>query len=185
MAAKKAIFLDKDGTLIPDIPYNADPEKIKLNEGVIAGLTLLKKEYEFYIVTNQSGLAKGYFNAAQLASVAEKISELLGSYQIPIAGFYYCPHDDTSATACDCRKPKPGLIQRAAADHQIDPSHSWMIGDILNDVEAGKNAGCRAILINNGNETEWKYGANPNRVPDYIGQDFLSAAAFIFKQTKS
>lgn len=182
MAARGAIFLDKDGTLIPDVPYNVDPDKISLYDGVIAGLTLLKSQYMFFIISNQSGLAKGYFGEADLAQAVAKIKELTAKHEIEISGFYYCPHDELNKE-CNCRKPKPGLITKAALDHEIDLQHSWMIGDILHDVEAGKLAGCRAVLINNGNETEWMGAGLPHRTPEYTCGDFFSAAAYIFKKT--
>lgn len=178
MEVKKAVFLDKDGTLIQDIPYNVNPDLITLNEGVIAGLHKLKADYIFIVITNQSGIAKGYFDEDELKNVENKLSALLAKEGLHLSGFYYCPHSDEYGITCDCRKPMPGLIRKAALIHQIDLSQSWMIGDILNDVEAGKNAGCKAILIDNGNETEWLLNT-ANRLPDFTANSFMMAVDFI------
>ncbi len=179
----KAIFIDKDGTLIPDIPYNVDPEKITLQEGVVEGLKLLKAQgYIFIMISNQSGVARGFFEKEALTGVKNKIQVLLEKDEIRFQDFYWSfnhPQGTVKKYAVECnfRKPKPGMILQAAAEHQIDLQQSWMIGDILNDVEAGKRAGCQTVLIDNGNETEWVSGEY--RKPDYKAKNFFQAAAFI------
>jgi D-glycero-D-manno-heptose 1,7-bisphosphate phosphatase len=157
----KAIFLDKDGTLIPDIPYNINPHVVTLQPDSIEGLKLLQNEgYLLIIVSNQSGVARGYFTEEKLQAVEIKMKELLAEHGILLSGFYYCPHHPKGIVKlfninCDCRKPMPGMLLKAAIEHNIDLTKSWMIGDILNDVEAGNRAGCKTVLIDNGNETEW------------------------------
>lgn len=184
----KAVFIDKDGTLIPDVPYNVNPDLITITAEVIQGLQLLQSEgYLLIIISNQSGVARGYFPIEALKGVEEKIAELLVEHQIKIDGFYFCPHyTEGSVTeyvmACNCRKPKPGLILQACKDYNVNPAKSWMIGDILNDVEAGNTAGCRTILLNNGNETEWIAG--DARTPTYLATGFLKAASFIVNHAK-
>ena len=184
MAAKrKAIFLDKDGTLIPDVPYNVDPDLIILQPGVIEGLKLLKEVgYVFIVISNQAGVARGYFKYNELEKVEGKLNLLLNQEEIQIERFYFCPHHPKGkiaeyAITCDCRKPEPGMILKAAKDLQIDTAESWMIGDILNDVEAGNKAGCKTILLDIGNETEWIEGSF--RKPTFVASDFLHAARFI------
>ena len=176
----KAVFLDKDGTLIKDVPYNVDPEKIALFEDVPKGLKLVKEQgFKLIVVTNQAGVALGYFEEKAIEGVKQKIINLLKVYDITLDGFYYCPHHEKGrvkeyATTCECRKPLPGLLIQAANELNIDLSQSWMIGDILNDVEAGKKAGCKTILIDNGGETEWEL--TKDRTPDYTVNNFLEAA---------
>src|SRR3569623_890994 len=159
-----AVFLDKDGTLIHDIPYNVDPDLIVLQDNCIEGLKLLsQKGYKLIVISNQSGVARGYFAEEALYGVEKKLQSLLAPYGINLSGFYFCPHYpqgiiDEYAVDCYCRKPWPGMLLHAAEVHHIDLSESWMIGDILNDVEAGNRAGCKTILINKGNETEWVTG---------------------------
>ncbi len=179
----KAIFIDKDGTLIPDIPYNVDPDLITLQDGVIEGLKLLKAQgYIFIMISNQSGVARGYFEEEALINVKNTIQALLQIDQIQFEDFYWSFNHpqgtiEKYAVECNFRKPKPGMILQAAEEHQIDLKNSWMIGDILNDVEAGKRAGCQAVLIDNGNETEWVPGEY--RTPDYKAKNFFQAAVFI------
>jgi len=180
MEAKRAIFLDKDGTLIPDIPYNVKPELIRLNDGVLNGLALLKDKYVFIVVSNQSGIAQGLFKKEALMGVETRLNTLLAEAGINLPNFYYCPHHEDEQ--CICRKPKPGLLFKAAHELQIDLAQSWMIGDILHDVEAGKNAGCKSILVDVGNETEWKVNGNVNRIPDFIARNFEDAVAHILKK---
>ena len=182
---KPAIFLDKDGTLVIDVPYNVDPERIQLYPGVAAGVRQLHQAgYALVVVSNQSGVARGYFQESALGAVEERLRDLLG---VPLTGFYYCPHHPAGtvpeyAIACACRKPEPGMLLQAAADHHLDLSQSWLIGDILNDVEAAHRARCRAVLISNGNETEWQMGEG--RIPDYVASDLWDAAHFILDSRK-
>lgn len=179
----KAVFIDKDGTLIRDVPYNVQPGLIVLEEGVIEGLHMLSRAgYLIVIISNQSGVARGYFEEAALVQVKEKIIELLKREGIALDGFYYCPHHPAGNTApyavdCSCRKPAPGMILQAAKELGIDTCASWMIGDILHDVEAGNRAGCHTVLINNGNETEWVAGTW--RKPDVVAANVQEAAALI------
>jgi D-glycero-D-manno-heptose 1,7-bisphosphate phosphatase len=185
---QKVVFIDKDGTLIPDIPYNVNVDLIEIETTTIEGLKELKKQgFLFIVVSNQSGLAKGYFSEEDLKKVNERISGLLWQHRLTIDGFYYCPHHPEAvikkyAVECDCRKPLPGLIYKAAKDFDIDLLQSWMIGDILNDVEAGKRAGCRTILLDNGNETEWIM--NEWRTPDLTASNIYEAASLIKASSK-
>jgi D-glycero-D-manno-heptose 1,7-bisphosphate phosphatase len=180
---RKAVFLDKDGTLINDVPYNVDPELIKLSPDCIKGLQLLQHEgYLLIIISNQSGVARGYFTEADLMPVKTKLKKLLGEHGLKLNGFYYCPHHPEGTVAayslnCLCRKPMPGMLLKAAHDMDIDIENSWMVGDILNDVEAGNKAGCRTILIDNGNETEWF--VNDLRVPEKMVKNINEAADYI------
>ena len=157
----KAVFLDKDGTLVENIPFNVDPSLVRLSRRTLIGLQMLQgRGFKIIIVSNQSGVARGYFKEEKLTGVRLRVEELLGERGISICGFYYCPHHPDGnvtaySTGCDCRKPNDGLLRRAAVEHNIDLGRSWMIGDILDDIEAGNRAGCRSILIDNKNETEW------------------------------
>ncbi len=179
----QAIFLDKDGTLIQDVPYNVNPNLIQLTPGAIAGLKILQTlDYKLIVISNQSGIARGYFAESDLAILKDYLFQLLLEQGVTLDDFYYCPHSADGvvpeyAITCECRKPKPGLILQAAYKHNIDLQNSWFIGDILNDVEAGHSAGCKTILINNGNETEWYF--SPMRIPDYVVTDLEQAAQIV------
>jgi D-glycero-D-manno-heptose 1,7-bisphosphate phosphatase len=167
----KAVFVDKDGTLVVNVPYNVDPERIALAPGAQHGLARLAGTgYQVIVVSNQPGAALGIFPEAALKKVEARLNEL-----VPLDGFYYCPHPP--GEDCGCRKPQAGLIERAAREHGVDLSSSWMIGDILDDVEAGRRAGCRTILLDVGHETEWQL--NEQRSPHHIARDLSEAADII------
>lgn len=182
----KAIFIDKDGTLIPDIPYNVNPALITISTHAIEGLKALQDNgYLVIVISNQSGVARGLFKEEQLADVELAIKSLLAVNGIKLHGFYYCPHHPDGTVEgydmeCACRKPQPGLLLQASKDHDVDLSQSWMIGDILNDVEAGNRAGCQTILIDNGGETEWVKGEY--RTPTLVYKTINDAALGILQQ---
>jgi D-glycero-D-manno-heptose 1,7-bisphosphate phosphatase len=182
---EKAVFLDKDGTLIVDVPYNVNPELIVLSDDCLAGLKELQKNgYLLILVTNQAGAARGYFKEEALLAVEQKIAALLGHNGVELNGFYYCPHHPDGSIPsltieCDCRKPQPGMLTKATVQHNIDLNSSWMIGDILNDIEAGNRAGCKSILIDNGNETEWQM--SEARTPVLKVKNINEAAKFIIE----
>jgi len=182
------IFLDKDGTLIKDVPYNVDTNRIVLEDGADQGLRQLAEAcFRFVVVSNQSGVARGYFHEDALDKVYLRINELVEQAAgIALDGFYYCPHHPQGSVAyyalqCSCRKPQAGMLFNAAEDLGINLKEAWMIGDILDDVEAGQRAGCRTILIDNGHETEWRTG--PLRDPHYYAADLSEAAEIILRQT--
>src|SRR5262245_46836365 len=141
MAYRRAVFLDKDGTIIENVPYNVDPERIRLNPGAEEGLRQLHRAGSpLFVVSNQAGVARGYFPDSALQGVEARLRELLTAFGVPLAGFTYCPHHPEGsveglAMVCECRKPAPGMIVRAAAEHGIDLARSWMVGDILDDVQ--------------------------------------------------
>ncbi|WP_343673572.1 HAD family hydrolase [Chitinophaga sp.] len=182
---RKAIFIDKDGTLIQDVPYNVDPDQIVLEQHAGRAMQLFSEQgFMLVVITNQSGIARGYFKEEQLAGVQQKINALLRAYNVRLDGFFYCPHHPQGtirpyAVDCSCRKPRSGMLKAAAEKLNIDLTNSWMIGDILHDVEAGNQAGCRSLLVNNGHETEWTI--TPQRRPVYIASNLLDAAQFIIK----
>lgn len=176
---RAAVFLDKDGTLIENVPYNADPAQVRLAPDAGRALgRLLRHGYRLFVVSNQPGVDLGYFSPEALPRLSRRIQYLAGKQGVVLHGFYYCPHaPGEGSAACGCRKPAPGLLLQAAAQHGIDLAASWMIGDILDDVEAGHRAGCRSILLDNGNETEWEL--SPVRQPDEVAKSLAGAAAII------
>lgn len=177
MALTPAVFLDKDGTILVDEPYNVDPARMVFAPGAFAGLCRLAAlGLPLIVVSNQPGVELGYFREARLQDVRQRLAGMFRAAGARLAGFYYCPHAP-SGTRCRCRKPAPGLLRRAAREHDIDLARSWMIGDILHDVEAGNRAGCRTVLLDVGNETEWAAGAH--RVPAARAPDLAVAAHLV------
>jgi D-glycero-D-manno-heptose 1,7-bisphosphate phosphatase len=171
--------LDKDGTLVDDVPYNVDPAAMRLAYGAEEALrTLTAAGFRVVVVSNQPGVTLGRFDESALRLVHRRLDELCASAGSRLAGFYYCPHAPAdSGVGCECRKPEPGLVERALRDHGADPRRSWMVGDILDDIEAGRRAGCRTVLVDNGNETEWRRG--PVRRPHHVVRDLAQAARLI------
>lgn len=180
----KAVFLDKDGTLIHDLPYNVDPSLIIWQEGVFEALSSLAAAgYLLVIVTNQSGVARGLFEEKDLLALDAAMRVVLREKGIHLDGFYYSPyHIEGSvkeyAVHSDCRKPGSGMLLKAAIDLQIDLSASWMIGDTLNDVEAGNRAGCRSILLADATPVI----EHTNKRPSYTVKTITEAAQIILSK---
>lgn len=149
----RAVFLDRDGTLNADSGYVADVAEVRLEPNAAAGAAALERAgFRLVITSNQSGIARGMMTEAQADAVDAKVRELLGQHGVTITASYRCPHlpeGDVAAYAveCDCRKPKPGLLLRAARDLGIDLSRSWTVGDGARDVEAGLAAGTKTVRI--------------------------------------
>lgn len=152
-----AVFWDKDGTLIPNIPDNVEPATIILYPDTGDSLHRLKMAgYKLIVIASQP--AKGLVTESDLTGIWERLTQLLAPFEVKPDGFYWCLHDPNGIVPLytePCRKPRPGLLIKAASDHQIDLSQSWMVGDMVDDVEAGNRAGCRTILLDRGHETEW------------------------------
>ncbi|MDM9557681.1 D-glycero-alpha-D-manno-heptose-1,7-bisphosphate 7-phosphatase [Bordetella petrii] len=169
MALTPAVFLDKDGTVLADEPYNVDPARMSYAPTAFDGLLRLGATgLPLIVISNQPGVALGYFDCAALAGVEQRLAAMFRAAGARLAGFYWCPHHPEGcvpgyARACACRKPRPGLLLRAARQQGIDLATSWFIGDILDDVEAGNRAGCRTLLLDVGSETQWRPG--PWRTP--------------------
>ncbi len=176
----RAVFLDKDGTLVENVPYNVDPARLRFTPHALEGLRLLVAQgWRLIVVSNQPGLAYGLFQRAELMRLRTDLAGRMAAGGAPLTDFYCCPHAPAGpkAAGCLCRKPAPGLLHQAARRHGLDLAQCWMIGDILDDVEAGARAGCRSILLDVGNETEWRL--SPLRTPHARVADLLEAARLI------
>jgi D-glycero-D-manno-heptose 1,7-bisphosphate phosphatase len=177
------VFLDKDGTLITNVPYSVNCELITLAPGAADALrTFAGAGLDVAVVSNQPGVAFGRFAEDALDAVRDRLAEMIAPLGVRLRAFYYCPHHPAGtvsryAVECQCRKPQCGLLLRASAELDVDLARSWMVGDILDDVEAGRRAGCRTALVNNGGETEWVQG--PLRQPDVVARDLAAAARAI------
>jgi D-inositol-3-phosphate glycosyltransferase len=170
---RPAIFIDKDGTLVEDVPYNVDPARLRFTPHAVQALRLWREAgYRIVVITNQCGIGRGLFKRDDLSRLHDAMAERLAREGVPIDAFFACPHPDT--LGCRCRKPREGLLLEAARALDIDLERSWMVGDILNDVEAGHRAGCRSVLLDVGHETEWLH--NTWRTPEHRCTDLLDAA---------
>ncbi|MBW8848074.1 MAG: HAD family hydrolase [Burkholderiales bacterium] len=165
---RPALFIDKDGTLVENVPYNVDPLLLRFMPGAGKALARLQRAgMALIIVSNQSGLARGMFTPAQFARLQQVLlHRLQAEFGVTIDGVEICPHgpDDEGRPTCLCRKPAPGMLIRAAHRHGVDLARSWMVGDTLDDVEAGHRAGSQGILFDSGGETVWR--RSPLREPD-------------------
>jgi histidinol-phosphate phosphatase family protein len=174
-----AILLDKDGTLIEDLPYNVDPRRIRLAPGAREALAIWAEQgWPIAIVTNQSGVARGYFTLEDLAAVERHLQATVEEHGGRWGGFWACPHlpegINDYAVDCDCRKPAPGMIRNAAATLRIRPEDCWFVGDTWMDMAAGRAAGCRTILVG----PEWRRASSYPRGarPDHAVPDLAAAA---------
>jgi len=174
----RCVFIDRDGTIAKDVPYCPSPEQFELLSGAGEGIKQLNSAgFKVILVTNQSGIARGYFSEEMLGRIHEKMKNDLAVYGAHFDGLYYCPHhpDDN----CDCRKPKPNLIIRAAREHDVDLSQSYLIGDSDKDIAAGKAAGCMTILIS-------RPKTSVETKADYTVDNFLAASKLVQRNvTKS
>ena len=171
----KIIFLDRDETLNHDPGYLNDPNKLILKENVIEGLQLLKLAgFQFIIITNQAGIAKGLITHKQLGSVHNKLKDILSQYGLEILKIYYCPDEDDRS---ECRKPNPGMIQTALAEFDIDLQDSYIIGDRLTDIQTGEHFNLPGILLRQSNGlTKMKL---PPKNLKHETQNLLEAAHYI------
>lgn len=173
---RRAVFLDKDGTLVRNVPHNVDPQRVEFFPDAFAALrTLQALGFRIVLVSNQPGVALGLFGLAALHQLEWHLRSRLADEGVELTAAYWCPH--AGHTDCLCRKPAPGLLIRAAHEHHLDLTMCWMIGDILDDVEAGQRAGCRGLLVDTGGETEWTPGLF--REPHAIVKTLQQAADYV------
>jgi histidinol-phosphate phosphatase family protein len=143
--ARRALFLDRDGTLIVDVGYPREPERVELIPGVAEVMAGLQKSWALVVISNQSGVGRGRITEAEAKAVHERFVQLFADAGVTFAGSYYCPHAPDAA--CRCRKPLPGMLQDAAAELDLDMPASVMIGDKESDAEAGRAAGCGRVIV--------------------------------------
>jgi D-glycero-D-manno-heptose 1,7-bisphosphate phosphatase len=147
--ASPAIFLDRDGTIIVEKNYPSHPDQVALLGRAVEGLRAMAKHgFPFVVVSNQSGIGRGYFSVDQADAVEARVKQLLAREGIQIAGWYRCPH--APGEDCACRKPLPGMIHSAARDLDLDPARSFVIGDKWSDIELAAAIGAAGILVTTG-----------------------------------
>lgn len=190
--SRPAVFLDRDGTIIREAEYLADPNGVEILAGSAPGIRALRAAgYLIVVTSNQSGVARGYFDEETVRRVNGRMCELLAAEQAAPDAVYYCPHYvqgsvPAYAVACDCRKPGPGMLRAAARDWDIDLSASWVIGDKRADVDFGRGNGLRAALVLTGYGAKTQAeGFAAGREPDVIAGDLAAAAAEILGKSKT
>ena len=180
---RKALVLDRDGTLVEDTMYPHRIEDFKLLPGVIKGLKKLSKQFIFIIITNQSGIGRGIHTEEDMHNFNKKLVEELKKSNIEIKKVYFCPH--TPEQLCECRKPSDKYIKDAEKEFNIDLKNSWAVGDHPHDVEMGIKASCKTVYLLTGHGKGHKDGLKAKSIkPDFIAGDFLEAAEFIMKNSQ-
>ncbi len=183
--AKKnsAVFLDRDGTINEEVGYLSRLDELKLIAGTPEAIRLINEAgMKVVVITNQSGVARGYFSEDFVETVHRRINEILREQGARIDRFYFCPHHPVYGNgpykiACSCRKPESGLFLRASEELDINLSRSYVVGDMLKDIDAGKRVGARGVLVRTG------YGQNISQTdkPVYIAEDVLDAVKWILQ----
>jgi histidinol-phosphate phosphatase family protein len=168
---RRAVFMDRDGTLIHDVGYPNDPGAVRLLPGAAIALAKLKElGFLLIVVSNQSGIGRGLVTPEQARQVHAEVESQLADFMVRLDGAYYCPH--APEDGCVCRKPSPGMLLRAARELSIDLNRSFMVGDKISDLEAGRAAGCHTLYFTA--EPEAK------RSPaDFVASNWAEAAKFI------
>ena len=180
----KAVFLDRDGTIVEDVGYLNNPQQLKFIPGSIEAIKKLnEKGYKVVVITNQSGIARGLISEDMLQTIDKTLHKWILNGGAHLDGVYYCPHHPEHGVypyrqVCECRKPHPGLIKRAHRELDIDLTQSFMIGDKDSDIEAGKRAGTKTVFVNSGQGNEKNLSQNP----DHKSANLLEAVDWILGQ---
>ncbi len=183
----RAVFVDRDGTLIEEVGYLDRLERVELYPWTIDAIRALNRSgFRTVMVTNQSGVARGFFTEEVVASVHEHIAALLAAGGAHIDAYYYCPHHpdgkiDRYAVRCECRKPARGLVDRAVDELQVDPAASFVIGDRWLDVELAHAVGARGILVRTGYGLTEETRPRPGLTADAIVDNFVAAVSWILQ----
>lgn len=177
---RPAVFIDRDGTLIQERKYLADPDGVKLVPGVPDALRALRDAgYALIVTTNQSGIARGYYTEDDYRAVARRLDRILEGEGAPVDATYHCPHHPEFDGPCECRKPGTGMHERAAREHGLDPARSWFLGDKVKDVLPARSLGGEGILVRTG------FGAEEEpRLPEgfRVADDLPGAARIILRE---
>ena len=183
-----AVFLDRDGTLIEEVGYLDRIERLQLFPWSLDAVGLLNRAgFRVIVVTNQAGVARGYFGEAFVRKTHAHLDALVRSAGGAVAGYYYCPHHPQGDVpeyrrACDCRKPEPGMLRQAAREHDIDLSCSFAVGDRWSDIEAGQRAGVRTVLVLSGYGSVEPARPGANIRADFQADTLIDATTWILRQ---
>jgi D-glycero-D-manno-heptose 1,7-bisphosphate phosphatase len=188
----KAVFLDRDGTINEEVGYLTDLDMLRLIPGAGAAIKRLNQSgFKVVVVTNQAGVARGYFTESLVKETHSRLNQMLQETGARLDGIYYCPHHPTAGNSpytmeCDCRKPGTGLIERAARDNSIDIKNSYVIGDKWSDVELGQRAGSRTVLVRSGFAPDDPGNTRSSHItdPDFTAHDLSEAVDWIINRAE-
>jgi D-glycero-D-manno-heptose 1,7-bisphosphate phosphatase len=187
---RRAVFIDRDGTLTEEVGYVNHPKRLRLLPRSVEAIRRLNQAgVAAIVVTNQAGIARGYFSEDVLRRVNEALTAALAAGGAHLDGLYVCPHHPTEGVApwradCDCRKPRPGLLRRAAADLDLDLAGAIMVSDKASDLEVAPRVGARSVLVLTGyGAGEWEFRRETFRVmPDHVAEDLLAAVEWALRE---
>jgi D-glycero-D-manno-heptose 1,7-bisphosphate phosphatase len=182
---RPAVFIDRDGTVSEEVGYLNHISRFRMLPAVPAAIRKLNdRGIPAILVTNQSGVGRGYFPESLVHAVHDALRAELAAAGAHLDAIYYCPH--VSSDLCACRKPSPGMLERAAAEHALDLERSFVVGDRFGDIELGHRVGARSILVRTGyGEGEILYHLPKWKVrPDFIADDLAQATDWILEQLK-
>ena len=180
---RPAVFIDRDGTISEEVGYINHPSRFRLFPYAAPAVHLLNENgWLVFVVTNQAGVARGYFTEEMIQTVHEQLTQDLESNGARLDAIYYCAHHPSVGeppyrSYCDCRKPKPGLIRRAAEEFEIDLNRSWMVGDRYSDIQLARNAGVKSAFVMSGyGRGEWEHQRQTwEQQPDLVAKNLLQA----------
>jgi D-glycero-D-manno-heptose 1,7-bisphosphate phosphatase len=182
---ERAVFLDRDGTIIEEVGYLDRPERVEFFPWTIDAIRVLNRAgLAVVLVSNQSGIARGFFTDAVVENVHQRMGDMLAGGGARIDAYYYCPHHPEGSVAalakvCDCRKPARGLVDRAVADFGVDPAQSFVVGDRWLDIGLARTVGARGVLVRTG-YGEYEEGKPPNGMKaDAIVDNLIAASSWI------
>lgn len=182
---RPGVFLDRDGTIAEEVGYLNHASRFRMFPFVAAAIRRFNAaQLPVIVVTNQSGVSRGYFPDSLVQTVHKLMTQQLTAAGARVDAIYYCPH--TSADGCECRKPKPALLERAAREQSLDLRRSFVVGDRYGDIELAHRAGCRGVLVRTGygeGELAW-HAAKWPVPPDFVAGDLAEAAEWILGQTR-
>ena len=182
---RAAVFLDRDGTVCEEVGYLNHVSRFRMFPFAAAALRRLNEAgYPVIVVSNQSGVARGYFPESLVQEVTERMKGQLSEGGAKVDAAYYCPH--ASSENCVCRKPQTGMLERAACEHSLDLQRSFVVGDRYGDIQLAQNAKARGVLVRTGygeGELAW-HGAKWPAPPDFIADDLTQAVDWILRQAK-
>jgi D-glycero-D-manno-heptose 1,7-bisphosphate phosphatase len=195
MKKNMAVFLDRDGTINEEVGYIDSLDKLKIIPSAFEAIRLINESgMKVVVISNQAGVARGLFTEEFVRTTNNYVQNILGQQGAYINNFYYCPHHPTEGEepyrqACDCRKPAPGMLIKAAQDLNIDLKVSYLVGDRFLDIEAARKAGVKGILVKTGYgrtllQDDGPDKATPENKPDFIASDILEAVKWILKARK-
>jgi D-glycero-D-manno-heptose 1,7-bisphosphate phosphatase len=187
-STRAAVFLDRDGTIIEEVGYLDRPERVALYPFSIAAIRALNRAgFRVIMVSNQSGVARGFFDEAMLDVVHKHVAALLAAGGAHLDAYYYCPHHPDGRVAefarhCECRKPGRGLVDRAVQELSVDPLRSYTVGDRWLDVKLAANVGARGILVRTGYGALEESRLPPDVKPDAVVNNLIEATGWILAQ---